>query len=103
MTAPEDKQKKLPELNDAVLSNDELSDLFRDYRECTTINEILIKSNPGLVSTETRPSLDHAEDVLRTRSVRGVQIRYQFELATWCDTLMPTATGVRLVRIRQPA
>jgi hypothetical protein len=98
MVPPEDK---FPELNDAVLGIEEMSALFRDYRDCATVGEIFVKPRPGYVPTESRPTLEQAEELLRTRAVRGVQIRYQFDRSTWCDTLMPLADGIRLVRIRQ--
>jgi len=96
--SPDDK---FPELNDAVLGIEELSALFRDYRACATVVEILVKPGPGYVRTEARPTLEQAEEFLRARSVRGVQIRYQFNSSIWCDTLMPIADGIRLVRIGQ--
>lgn len=94
-------QEKLPELHDAILSDEQLTALFCDYRECTMVGEIIIKPGPGYVKTDDHPTLDLAETLLRSRGIRGVQIRYQFEQATWCDTLMSAAAGVRLVRIRQ--
>lgn len=99
MTAPSDEP--FPEMHDAVLSSDELSALFRDYRECAVVGEILVKPGPGFVSTESAPTLEQAEELLRNRAVRGVQVRYQFNDGAWWDTLMQTPAGVRLVRIRQ--
>jgi hypothetical protein len=98
LTIPTDE--KFPELNDAILGSDELSALFRDYRACATINDIIVKPGPGYVPQQSRPTLDHAEELLRARAVRGIQIRYQFEQKTWCDTLMPLADNIRLVRIQ---
>ena len=101
MNAPQQLQDKLPELHDAILSEEQLTSLFRDYRQCATVGEIMIKSGPGYVTTDQQPTLDQAEALLRSREVRAVQIRYQFDQATWCDTLLSGAAGVRLVRIRQ--
>src|SRR5688572_8692080 len=94
-------QEKLPELHDAILSDEQLTALFRDYRQCVTVSEVMIKAGPGYVKSDDQPTLDQAESLLRSREVRGVQIRYQFDQATWCDTLLPGTAGVRLVRIRQ--
>lgn len=94
-------EEKLPELHDALLGSEELSALFRDYRACAKIGEILIKPSPGYAPRSSDPSLELVEELLRTCSVRGVQIRYEFEHLLWCDTLLPLGTGVRLVRIKQ--
>ena len=99
MTEP--AEEKLPELHDALLGTEELSALLRDYRACTKIGQILIKPGPGYVPCNSDPTLEQVEELLRTRSVRGVQIRYQFEHGTWCDTLLPLDAGIRLVRMKQ--
>jgi hypothetical protein len=91
----------LPEMNDAVLREEELAALFRDYRACAAGVEIQIKSGPGLVGNHPRPSLEEARQLLLERRVRGVQFRYAFDGSRWCDTLMSTSSGVRLIRIRQ--
>jgi len=92
---------EFPELNDAMLSDEELLALFRDYRDSAQIGEILLKSGPGLVAPSERPTLEQAEELLRNRGVRGIQIRYRFAESSWCDTLMSLPHGVRLIRIRQ--
>ena len=97
----EASQDSLPEMQDSVLGDAELSALFRDYRSCAAISEILVKTGPGYVQQGSNPTLDQVEQLLAARSVRGVQVRYQFKMTSWCDTLMPMPNGVRLVRIRQ--
>ena len=94
-------EDRFPALNDAVLDIEKLTALFRDYRECTVIGEILAKPGPGYVPTGSQPSLGQAEELLQTRAVRGVQIRYRYGESNWCDTLMPVADGIRLVRIQE--
>ena len=101
MTADE----PLPELNDAVLDPDQLSALFRDYRAYASDMEILLRARPGQVTLplpmEDAPTLDQARELLQSGGVRGVQIRYRYQEASWWDTLMPVSGGVRLVRIKQ--
>jgi hypothetical protein len=95
-----EEQENLPEVSEAVLSDDELAALIRDLRACTEIAEIRIKSGPGSADEHQQSTLDDAAQLLFDRSVRGVQIRYRFDDADWMDTLMPVAEGIRLVRIR---
>jgi hypothetical protein len=98
MTPPIDDP--LPEMTNAVLNAEELAALVRDYRACASAVRIQLKSGPGLVAPHASPTLDEALDLLLTSRVRGVQLRYEFSGCQWCDTLMPTEAGVRLVRVK---
>jgi hypothetical protein len=97
----------LPPMSDAVLDDEQLAALFRDYRQCAGQVQIVVKLARGFVPAAAprldQPSLDEAEELLRTRLIRGLQVRYQHDQALWYDTLMPLAEGVRLVRIPHPA
>jgi len=95
-----DDSEKLPEMSEAVLSDDEVAALVRDLRACTEIMGITIKSGPGGADDQRQLSIDEAAQLLLERAVRGVQVRYRYDGAGWTDTLMPTADGIRLVRIR---
>lgn len=97
---PSPNDLPLPEMTDAMLGGEELASLFRDYRDCTSGVQIQVKSGPGLVAPHASPTLDAAEELLRSQSVRGVQVRYSFGGCSWCDTLMATGAGVRLVRVK---
>lgn len=98
---PTPNQDDLPELSDAVLGAEELAALFRDYRHCVTVQEILVKTRPRDCDDGKPPTLDETEAMLRQRAVRGVQVRYDFDGTLWCDTLMVVPNGIRLVRIEQ--
>lgn len=96
----EEEENELPEMTEAVLSDDEVAALVRDLHSLTEVDEIILKAGPGSADDESQPSLDEAAQLLLERNVRGVQIRYRYDDARWMDTLMPTAEGIRLVRIR---
>lgn len=49
---------------------------------------------------EKKPSIDDAEQLLLAGQVDGVQLRYQRAGAYWCDTLLKSAKGARLIRIQ---
>jgi len=98
MSNPDDLP--LPDMTDAVLGAEELAALFRDYRACTSVVQIQVKSGRGLVAPHASPTLNDAEELLRSRQARGVQLRYEFGGCEWCDTLMPLESGVRLVRVK---
>jgi len=99
MNSPRDQAEKLPELRDAILDDAKLAELFRDYRRCVKVLEVVVKQGAGRVADSLSPTLDQAEQLIRSRSVRGLQVRYAYEEALWWDTLMPGPAGIRLVRI----
>ena len=95
-----DEPDKLPDVSEATLSDEDVASLVRDLRSLVAIEQIVIKTGQGGADDSAQPTLDEAAQVLLERAVRGVQIRYCYDDADWTDTLMPTADGVRLVRIR---
>lgn len=92
---------KLPDLQDAVLNDEQLGQLFRDYHRCIDVLQIVVKQGRGRVADGevNSPSLEEAEHLIRERKVRGLQIRYAYDEDLWWDTLMPVSSGIRLVRI----
>lgn len=98
-----ESNEPLPEMSDAVLSDDEVAALMRDLRTLTTIDEIIVKAGPGRADDAPQLTLDDAAQMLFERTVRGVQVRYRYDDALWMDTLMPVAEGIRLVRVRHDA
>jgi len=95
-------QVPLPDLQDAVLSTEQLEALFSDLAEHATIGEIIFKgAATERVDARRKPTLVDAFAALRLDTVRGVQVRYLHEGKEWWDTLMSTPAGVRLVRIER--
>ncbi|MHC4430180.1 MAG: hypothetical protein ACYS0D_16515 [Planctomycetota bacterium] len=90
-----------PALHEAVLSAEEVRQLFADLTEHAELIEIGLK---GETRTHQEPAeglgLAEALAVVEQRAARGVQIRYRYQGAQWWDTLMIQPEGVRLVRIR---
>ncbi len=91
----------LPPMSEAVLTDEQLAALFDDLRRLVRIDGIVIRDGSGRARDVAGAELlDEAHAMLTGRMVRGVQIRYRYDGAAWCDTLMPVALGIRLVRIR---
>jgi hypothetical protein len=44
--------------------------------------------------------LADARELIATRAVRGLQLRYRYQDADWWDTLMLVGDHFRLIRIR---
>lgn len=90
----------LPELRSSTIDLAEVERLLNDIEACAQITEIIPKqSAQGYVPETGVLTLDDARQLLRARSVRGLQIRYRHESADWWDTLMVVGENFRLVRI----
>lgn len=87
------------ELNRAELDAATLTALFADIAACTTVNDVQIKGGIGEHARSGAATLEDACRLVQERQVRGVQIRYRYQDQDWCDTLLVTPRGVRLVRI----
>jgi hypothetical protein len=99
---PEEAPLKLPDLNMTLLDSAQVEQLFRDIEQCAQITEIIPKfAARGQVPDTAAVTLAEARELITTRSVRGLQLRYHYEGADWWDTLMLVGDQFRLVRIRQ--
>ena len=76
-----------------------LDTLFRDLAQCTQIIAVVPKTAAQAMTTPVTIDLADARTGLTAGQFRGVQIRYLYESKEWCDTLLATPAGVRLVRI----
>lgn len=97
----DDAPPKLPELNLTLLDATQVEQLLGDIEACTQITEIIPKYTArGHVPEAAAVTLAQARELLATRAVRGLQLRYRYENADWWDTLMLVGEQFRLVRIR---
>lgn len=95
------KSPALPELRSSTLDLAEVELLLNDIETCAQITEIIPKQSAQGYAPETGTlTLDDARQLLRTRTVRGLQIRYRHDGADWWDTLMLAGETFRLIRIR---
>jgi hypothetical protein len=92
----------LPQLQDAHLDAETLEQLARDLASFAQVDEVLLKGGSMAMTSGKSVALAEALEALRQGRVLGVQIRYRYDGTSWCDTLLRTAHGIRLVRIAQP-
>ncbi len=90
----------LPELREGWLDAPQVQALFGDLRACAKLLSVRTKGGTQMRAEAATSSLDEAEAALLEGRLHGVQVRYGYEGAYWCDTLVRTPRGVRLVRIR---
>ncbi|MCA9290952.1 MAG: hypothetical protein KDA25_07475 [Phycisphaerales bacterium] len=97
---PDRNVTPLPPVFEGLLDDDRLAQLIADLSSCTQVLHVQVRSRGG-GSADRTATLDEAAAALRAGDTRSVQIRYRYEGAAWCDTLLAQTGGVRLIRIRQ--
>lgn len=93
-----DPDEPLPELRDATLDEQGLAELLQELGALTEVREVRVKGNAATRGVSVEPSLDGARAAIAAGA--AVQIRYEYRGQIWCDTLMPQADRVRLIRSR---
>jgi hypothetical protein len=86
-----------------VLDDATLGDLFRDLSLAARVLDVRVKGSATPHASGEAWGLLEARAAFVQKAVLGIQIRYQLANAEiWRDTLMHTALGIRLVRIKEP-
>lgn len=90
-----------PELHQSEVDEATIRQLFADVANHAELIEIIPKHGPGYVQENpAQPTLAQALDLILSRALRGLQLRYRYAGKTWWDTLMPLPGGLfRIVRI----
>ena len=76
-----------------------LAHLLDDLTTCTEILSVQVKALPNTQVGDAITNLQAAAQLLLAGEVRGVQIRYRYQGAEWCDTIMNVAAPYRLIRV----
>ncbi|WP_437520279.1 hypothetical protein WME79_26305 [Sorangium sp. So ce726] len=101
-----DPEIALPPLQEAVLDEETLDQLFFDIAEAAELVSVSFKAGATARAGDLpRAGSGSGELALARRALRdgtalGVQIRYRFAGSEWWDTLLRIPSGVRLVRVR---
>jgi hypothetical protein len=93
----------LPELETGEFDEPTLDRLFEDIARDAQIVAVLLKGGAEVLAEGGGVTLAGARERLRSRSVRGVQLRYRYRGEEWWDTLIAASDRVRIVRMRAQA
>lgn len=91
----------LPVLHEAILSAEELVRLFDDLQRSAAIERVTIRSAGARRAESLAISLDEARTLFASGDAAAVQVRYEYDGAAWCDTILRTPGGARIVRMKQ--
>jgi ferredoxin-type protein NapG len=102
LSTPVEETIELPELHEAELDEAGLRQLFGDLASATQALEVRLKRGPTERGAAASVSAAEALGLLVGGTVRGVQVRYRYDDEDWCDTILATPVGYRVVRLANP-
>ena len=77
--------------------------LLFDIEHAAELTEVRARAKPGGFAEPVRPTLAEAALLLESGAASAIQLRYLAHGRAWCDTLLRTASGFRLVRAPEPS
>lgn len=92
----------LAQVQEAVLDDGTLQQLFFDLSQLAQIVEVRLKAAERAYATDSAPTLEAARHAVATRDALAVQLRYRYRNAEWIDTILRVDGGFRLVRVQAP-
>lgn len=72
--------------------------LFDDLERGAEVKHVQARSSMGKSTNDTSVSLGEAKQMLSDGSAKAIQIYYDFEQQSWCDTLMVLPDCIRVIR-----
>lgn len=100
--ATDSDQVELLPLQAGELDEALLDQLLFDIEHAAELFGVQIKARPGTYVEAGSPTLAEAAALLKGGAVLAIQLRYRAEGQAWCDTLLRTPSGFRLVRAPDP-
>ncbi|TWU48661.1 hypothetical protein Poly51_45620 [Rubripirellula tenax] len=88
----------LPEILQAEWSSDQVMQLFADLSAGAVVQHVQLKSS----RSDGTVTLQNAVSAFAAREAQAIQIRYDFEGESWCDTIMPGDPTTKIIRNRIP-
>ncbi|MFG0331318.1 MAG: hypothetical protein ACF8PN_15635 [Phycisphaerales bacterium] len=91
-----------PPVRVAELDANDLAALQRDLDAHVDIESVRIRAGGRDERLDGEDRLDRVIVAIGSGEAVAAQIRYRFDGARWCDTLMCRGGAIRLVRMRNP-
>lgn len=92
-----------PDVLEAYWELDQVITLFADLEQHAEIRHVQVRSAAdGTGGQDSQVSLAEARSLLEKQGAIAVQVYYRFDGKAWCDTLMPAAETIRIIRAVLP-
>jgi len=85
-------------LQTSIIDEATVDQLFFDIEHAGELLAVQVKSRPGAHGVAGPTSLEQARQLLVSGAVLAVQLHYRAQSQVWCDTLLRTPDGMRIVR-----
>ena len=93
---------ELPKLQAESLDEALLKRLFEGLDALAAIDEVRVKGAAAAYAGERPVALREALELLLAGRIRAAQVVYEYRGRTWCDTVLRSGDGHRLVRMESP-
>jgi len=94
---------ELPPMREALLSGEQVSELFSDIEQLGTDILLMQRSSrearANVANADTSRNLQIAKAALLSGTITRIQIRYRWQDTLWIDTLESKPDGYRIIRI----
>jgi hypothetical protein len=92
----------LPDLQNEVIDEHILSQLFEDLAASAEVHEVRTKAAATQRAEKHNIGLSEAHRLLQAGEIFGVQLLYTHDQIRWFDTLLQAPGGWRLIRMKAP-
>lgn len=92
-----------PEVFEAYWDRDQVDALFADLKQGAEVRKVQARTTSGNNRPEeSAVTLEQARELLDDGLATAIQIYYEYDDKTWCDTLMISPNTIRIVRTTVP-
>jgi hypothetical protein len=92
-----------PEVLEACWDRDQVDSLFADLKRGAEVRQVQVRTTSGNNRPEeSAVTLEQARELLDDGRTTAIQIYYDYDGESWCDTLMVSPNTIRIVRTTVP-
>jgi hypothetical protein len=92
-----------PEVLEAYWDRDQVNALFADLEQGAEVRQVQVRTTSGDHPLEdSAVTLQQARQLLDDSRTKAIQIYYEYDSKTWCDTLMVLPDTIHIVRTNVP-
>lgn len=89
-----------PDILEAHWDMEQVDNLFEDLQQGAKVQHVQVRTTSGGATKDLAVTLGEALSLLHRGEAKAIQVRYEFDDQSWCDTLMSDSMDVRIIRTR---
>ena len=88
---------------EACWDRDQVDALFADLKQGAEVKQVQVRTTSGDHRPKDSPlTLEQARELLDDSRTKAIQIYYEYDSQSWCDTLMVLPDTFRIIRTIVP-